>query len=226
MGDVPSNGRWNLIDAVRHFAPEADVKAYDEVVSAWPAAPCSPKPARNWIESHGSEYEYDRRADHARDKLKVQADIHWQTAWQAVRDQLISGTLRAEGCPGSANAAPARIRETSWKYVGAVDWERSVITVAGTPPVRFYDVQIYESPETAAEKKTKDTIAAETGCLEWLQKQVAASPNRRPQTKTAYWAEAKQSHPRLSKKAFKRAWEQATLGNTAWNRPGPTRAEK
>jgi hypothetical protein len=74
---------------------------------------------------------------------------------------------------------------------------------AGEPPVR--------------------TAKAETGCRAYLVGIMRASPHRKRADKRHYWSECRVRFPRLSERAFDRAWTAAAIEAccaTVWSTPG------
>ncbi len=72
------------------------------------------------------------------------------------------------------------------------------------------------------EVKPVGSAAAEKACTVDLEKQMRASPDK-PKPKEACWRDAVARFPRLSRKAFDRAWAKAieSSGSFNWRRPGP-----
>jgi hypothetical protein len=68
---------------------------------------------------------------------------------------------------------------------------------------------------------TAQTAGAETKCLRWLKEQMEASPKIRPMARAKYLQTAMQKSPKLSKRAFERAWRRAIeQTGSEWGKSG------
>lgn len=142
----------------------------------------------------------------------------------AFQDELIAGRFYAEGAPDSPQANPIRIKPACWEHVRVRDWDVSVMEMDGCPPVRFYDVRIFVTARTTAERRRASSSKAASECEQWLMRMMRTTPMTERHTKTQYKIQAMEKFKGLSARSFDRAWGNACKAIEAgWDAAGRPR---
>ena len=151
----------------------------------------------------------------------------WAKGWRELREVLDSNRITATGVsPKSEHRSeiPAvEWRDLTWEREGNVDF---LSFEHGRSARRFHDTVVSHAaivnhwkPATAAEKRTAQTVAAETACKDRLVEIMRANPTR-PTPKAECQREFN-----LPRRAFDRAYRKAAgeAGATAWIAAGRRR---
>jgi len=210
----------SLKEALWEFTPRDLQAKFQDAYDAWRTAGSPTQFVRFRFASvheeaaprHSSQ-QHERRL--FQDKTACGRDL-----WEALRKDLVSEALQAEGCPGSPNAAPVPIRANAWQLAHVRSWEQSTIALPGDPS-RFFNVQIFPAPEKVADSHCIARADAESACREWLIALMEASLKQRPKPKAHYQREALSEFEGLSIRSFHRAWDAAIVKtHSHWDRPG------
>ncbi|GAA0547916.1 hypothetical protein FHS83_000926 [Rhizomicrobium palustre] len=215
MGSGDANNWRSLKEALWEFTPRDLQIKYKDALEAWRRAGSpsrfvrysSATASRDFAQQHGRKLFHDKK-------------VHGKNLQEALRKDLVSGALRAEGCPGSPNAQRVPIRADAWRLARFRSWEYSTIALPGEPSL-FFNVRISLAPEKAADRQCIARADAETACREWLIALMGANPEQRPKPKAHYQRDALSRFEGLSIRSFHRAWDAAIeITGSQWNLAG------
>ena len=220
MGSGSATKGRSLNEALWEFTPHDLQAKYKDAYGAWRAVGSPTHFVRFRFASVHEETAMRPSSQQHERRLFQDKTAYGRKLWEALRKELVSEALQAEGSPGSPNAVPIPIRADAWRLAQVCSWEHSTIALPGGPS-RFFNVRIFPPPEKAADRHCIARADAETACREWLIALMDSSLKQRPKPKAHYQREALSEFEGLSIRSFHRAWDAAIAKtHSHWDRPG------